>query len=252
MLKDAGFAIEADGWFSDATEQALIAFQKRAGLVADGDAGPKTIAALQKRESNPQHLSETDLQRAADRLGVDIASIKAVNSVETNGAGFLDDGRPVILYERHVAYRLLKESGYPDIDRAAARYPNLINPKRGGYSGGSAEWSRLATALQIISGDIAYASCSWGQYQIMGFNAKPIGYDSVDQFVAAMKQSEADHLEAFSRFIESEPALHKALKARKWADFARLYNGPAYKDNLYDVKLARAYERFAGTTEATA
>ncbi|WP_321838492.1 N-acetylmuramidase domain-containing protein, partial [Pseudomonas kulmbachensis] len=36
-----------------------------------------------------------------------------------------------------------------------------------------------------------------------------------------------------------------ALKARKWAEFARLYNGSDYLRNLYDTKLQRAYERHA-------
>ena len=51
-------------------------------------------------------------------------------------------------------------------------------------------------------------------------------------------------LDAFVTFIASDATLHKALKARKWAEFAKLYNGPAYKENLYDAKLAQAYERF--------
>ena len=49
--------------------------------------------------------------------------------------------------------------------------------------------------------------------------------------------------------VEAEPALHKAIKARKWVDVASLYNGPAYKANLYDIKLARAYDRYAETAE---
>ena len=46
--------------------------------------------------------------------------------------------------------------------------------------------------------------------------------------------------------VEAEPALHKALKAKKWPEFAKRYNGPAFARNLYDVKLERAYERHAG------
>ena len=47
-------------------------------------------------------LRESDLIAAADRLDVPLASIKAVNEVESSGRGFLADGRPVILFERHV------------------------------------------------------------------------------------------------------------------------------------------------------
>lgn len=244
-LIDAGFKLDADGWFGDTTEAALTAFQRRAGLVADGIAGPKTLAALKSRARDPRLLAEADLEAAAARLGVELAAIKAVNTVESRGHGFADNGYPAILYERHVAYRLLKESGYPDTDRAAKRYPNLINPQRGGYAGGSAEWYRLTLARQIMEDSVAAGACSWGQFQIMGYHWSRLGYASIQQFIAEMSASEAAQLEAFCRFIETDPALHKALKARKWAAFASLYNGPAYKANLYDIKLARAFDRYS-------
>lgn len=244
-LLDAGFKVTADGWFGDSTEAALIAFQRRAKLVADGFAGPKTMAALTQRAKNPKHLSEADLEMAATRLGCDVAAIKAVNEVESRGSGFLEDGRPVILYERHQAFRLLGESGVP-YDTAllhASKYPNLLSQKRGGYAGGAAEWSRLASAKQIMPADVAHGACSWGQYQIMGYHWRLLGYPSCEAFVLAMHASETAQLDAFVRFIEADPALLKALQANKWATFARLYNGPAYKENLYDIKLARAFER---------
>ena len=37
----------------------------------------------------------------------------------------------------------------------------------------------------------------------------------------------------------------KALKDQSWPKFAELYNGPAYKENHYDVKLARAFEKLS-------
>ena len=227
QLRAAGFAINADGWFGAETQQAVIAFQRRAGLVADGIAGPKTLRALETRDRHPKHLSEQDLEKVADRLGITLAAIKAINTVETSGAGYLPD----------------------EIDALAARYPNLINTARGGYAGGSAEWSRLASACQVIDRSIAYAACSWGQYQIMGHHWQRLGYESIDAFVMALHTGEAAHLEAFARYIEADPALHKAIKAKKWPEVARLYHGPAYKANLYEIKLARAYERYTATEQ---
>lgn len=245
QLRDAGFDIQADGWFGEQTEQALSAFQRRVGLVVDGIAGAKTLLALATRDRNPRHLSEKDLEQAADRLGVQVAAVKAVNTVESRGNGFLDDGRPVILYERHVAWRLSQAiASNAEVERLAYRYPNLINPDRGGYAGGSAEWARVASACQVIDCAIAHSACSWGIFQIMGYHWEQLGYASADDFVMAMHTNERAQLDAFIRFIEADPALHKALKARKWSEFARLYNGPTYKENLYDIKLARAYDRF--------
>lgn len=236
-----GARLEPDGWFGDDTEAAVAMIQRRAGLVVDGRAGTKTMEAL-RGEDISRRLKEADLQAAADRLGVPLASVKAVNEVESRGRGFLDDGRPVILLERHVAYRRAKEADLP-AETLAMRYPNLVNPKRGGYAGGAAEWARFDNLRSVTSHGIAVESCSWGLFQIMGYHWQALGYANEDDFKSAMMASEGQQLDAFVRFVLLDPALHKALKAKKWAEFARLYNGPAYKENLYDAKLAAAYAK---------
>lgn len=48
LLINAGQNIVADGKFGPATENAVKAFQKSAGLSVDGSAGPATLAALEK------------------------------------------------------------------------------------------------------------------------------------------------------------------------------------------------------------
>jgi hypothetical protein len=242
-LAALGHAVEKDGWFGEKTEAAVIAFQRKVGLVADGIAGPKTLVALAAGRRDPRLLGQTDIEAAAVRLDVAVAAVMAVNEVESRGSGFLPDGRPAILFERHVMHRLLGETEH-DADALAVRYPNIVNPKRGGYIGGAAEHARLGTAMGIEP-DCALQSASYGQFQIMGFHWRTCGYASPSAFAAAMRESEGRQLAAFVAFIEADPALHKALKARKWADFARIYNGPAYKENAYDAKLAAAHARHA-------
>lgn len=240
-LNTQGAKLTVDGWFGDATEAAVATVQRRAGLVVDGIAGPKTMEVLRGECTKPR-LREADLQAAADRLGVPLACIKAVNAVESRGSGFLPDGRPAILLERHVAYAKAKDAGL-DADALASRYPNLINPVRGGYAGGAAEWSRFDN-LRAVAGDtIAIAACSWGLFQVMGYHWERLGYPSAQAYRDSMYLNEANQLEAFARFIEADPALLKALKGKRWAEFARLYNGPAYKENCYDAKLAAAFDR---------
>lgn len=244
QLTAAGFKVEADGWFGDATESAIKAFQRKAGLVEDGIAGGKTLTLLNSGKADPRLLSHADLEAAAQRLDVPVASILAVNEIESRGHGFLPDGRPVILFERHVMFGRLQDIEI-DASTLAKSYPSIVNQVRGGYSGGAAEYVRLSAATGIDAA-CAIESASWGMFQIMGYHWEALGYTSAEAFAAAMRESEAKQLDAFVRFIEADPDLLKALKGRKWADFAKRYNGPAYKENLYDVKLARAYDRHAG------
>lgn len=245
-LNRAGASLFVDGDFGEKTEAAVIAFQQRTGLVVDGIVGNKTLQALAGEDCSCL-LKEADLIRAAEQLDVELAAIKAVNEVESRGSGFFAPGKPAILFERHIMRRQLLK--LDDSDGHAGRvallekhHPGLINERPGGYSGGISEYPRLSRAKMIHQGS-AIESASWGLFQIMGFHWQTLGYASAADYEAAMCESEARHLEAFVRFIEADPVLHKALKGRKWAAFARIYNGPGYKRNLYDTKLARAYAR---------
>jgi hypothetical protein len=251
-LNLAGASLFVDGLFGDATENAVRAYQSKMGLVADGIAGPKTLAALTGTDCSAL-LRHATLTAGAARLGVELAAILAVNEVESLGAGFLDNGKPKILYERHIMYRQLARPRTPEDDAAvlqvhaddlATSQPNLVNPRAGGYAGGTAEHQRLAHA-RLIDDTCALESASWGAFQIMGYHAVRLGYSSVQDFAARMAKDENEQFEAFVRFLEADPALLKALKAKKWALFAKGYNGPDYQRNLYDIKLERAYKRHA-------
>ena len=248
-LNRAGYAVDVTHVFDEQTEAAVMALQRAAGLVVDGIAGPKTRAAMFGTK-NQKHLRDVDLVNAAEKLGVPVASVRAVNEVESRGLGMLTDGRPVILFERHAFWERLEAH---DIDPAplAVNAPNILSKKPGGYQGGAAEYTRLASAKHINAA-AACESASWGAFQIMGYHWKALGYGSIDDFVAHMQTSEADQLDAFVRFILIDPALHAAMKTRKWAKFAEIYNGPNYKRNLYDTKLTQAYTKYAGAMKAAA
>ncbi|MFM5138421.1 N-acetylmuramidase domain-containing protein [Aeromonas rivipollensis] len=243
-LTKAGYPLTPDGWFGEATEQALIAFQQDHMITADAQAGPRTLAALTGAALGNQ-LRINDMQAGADLLALPLATLATVAQVESIGEGFTQPMRPVVLFERHVFYQqLTKHLGKAGADQMAVRYPNLVNPKRGGYAGGAAEWERLQLAISLCW-VAAIESASWGMFQIMGYHWPALGFACASDWMGAMQRSEADHLTALCRFIQQDPAMHKALKGRKWAEFARRYNGPAYKENDYDTKLVKAYAHFA-------
>jgi hypothetical protein len=248
-LVRAGYQVAVTHIFDKATQAAVMAAQRCFGLVVDGIAGPKTFVAL--AGVLPAHyLGAADLEAAAVSLGVAVAAVRAVNEVESRGHGMLPDGRPVILFERHVFWDRLQAY---DIAPApiGAKNPSLVSEQPGGYQGGGAEYMRQAAAIQIHRA-AALESCSWGAFQIMGYHWKRLGYDSIEEFVACMQDSEAEQLGAFVRFIAKDSSLLAALKGRKWAAFAKGYNGPNYARNLYDAKLAQAYAKYTEAEKVAA
>jgi hypothetical protein len=186
------------------------------------------------------NLKFSDIEHAAKLLGVQPCAVKAVVEVESSGSGFLPDGRVKILFEGHIFWKELRKRG---IDPAAHAAPDILYPKwdRSKYKGGAAEYERLDAAA-LINRDAALCSASYGLFQIMGFNHKACGFDTVQGFVDAQKNGEAEQLQAFCAFIQSEK-LGKFLAALDFAGFALRYNGPGYAENRYDEKLRRAYER---------
>jgi hypothetical protein len=88
-------------------------------------------------------------------------------------------------------------------------------------------------------------SASYGKFQIMGFNFAVAGFLNVEDFYKSMQVSEGEQLNAFCHYVIGN-SLDDELRNRKWAAFALRYNGPGYKKNQYDTKLAQAYKKFAG------
>ncbi len=187
-------------------------------------------------------LTEADFQQAATTLNVPLAIVQAVAEVESQGQGFLPDGRPVILFERHIFYKRLKQYGL-DIAQLTQDCPHIVNVSPGGYQGGVMEYERLAMAQQIHE-TAAYEAASWGIFQIMGLHWQALGYASIDGFVQCMQRSAREQLMAFIRYLKHQPTLIHALQTQQWALFARGYNGIDYARHAYDLKLAQAWNKY--------
>lgn len=180
-----------------------------------------------------QPLEGASFQSSLDALGANAADLWTVISVETSGCGFLADRRTKILFERHVFSRLT--NGQFDTSN-----PSVSNPTAGGYGPpGAAQYSRLASAFELDP-DAALKSCSWGIGQVMGFNARKVGFASVRQMVTRMNDSEGAQVRAMAMFIRSN-ALDGPLRTHDWTRFARGYNGPDYRINNYDNRLASSF-----------
>lgn len=226
-LLQARLGLPQTGVFSTSTEVAVHAWQEKHGLVADGIYGPATNRAMTSR-------SYRNVAALVNFLGVELNVLQTVLKVETNGAGFLDNGLPKILLERHKVWRMSTDKQREQLDET------VCSETPGGYLGGSREWGRYTQVAAVIGEAAAAACCSWGLPQIMGSNYDACGAATVDAFVSAMCRDEDSQLSLWSFFLQNNPAMLTALKTKDWATFAARYNGPANVP-VYSAKLAGAY-----------
>lgn len=175
------------------------------------------------------------IDRASRDLAVEPAALIAVVTVETgNRSGFLPDRRPRILYEAHIAHRL---SGRPVMGLSVPVWDRSLYAPTG-----AGEYERLHRAIEALDYDVACRAASWGLGQILGMNHSLCGFTTVGSFVRAMSEGEEQQLGAMCAFIRSR-GLVEAMRRLDWAAFARGYNGPAFRENRYDEKLAAAFAR---------
>lgn len=193
-------------------------------------------------------ISQQRFIDSALRLNVPLAAIQAVAEVESGGNGFLSTGEPTILFEPHIFWKRLKVKGFDPakILLNNPEYSDILYPtwKPGKYGPVSKQHARMAKA-SIIHREAALESASWGKFQILGMNWKYCGVTKLQDFINAMYHSEDEHLNMFDDYI-IKTGLDDELRALDWKGFARGYNGALYWKNQYDVKLKRAYEKYAG------
>ncbi len=247
LLAAAGVPVTIDGRFGSGTDRAVRSFQRQHGLVIDGTVAEKTwltlisvSPALVERITS-RYLGEADIQDMAAELGVSVAAVKAVNEVESRGAGFIVE-QPKILFEGHVFFERLKLHGL-DPEQYLPGNEDILYTHwtTRHYLGGLREYERLHRA-EAINRAAALESASWGVFQVMGYHAQSIGWSDIEAFVRDMHVHERQHLRAFGGYVRAN-GLVESLKNQNWEAFARGYNGRGYEQNRYHLKLAQAFAR---------
>jgi hypothetical protein len=186
-----------------------------------------------------------EIERVADRIGVERAALLAIAEVESAGKAFATVGgrkEPLIRFEGHYFDRRV-----PVEKRAAARAAGLADPKAGAVrnpASQAARWALLARAA-AIDHKAAHESVSWGVGQVMGAHWAWLGYADVDALVAEARAGVGGQAALMARYID-EAGLTGAIRRRDWPAFARGYNGPDYKRHGYDRRIAAAHAKYAG------
>jgi hypothetical protein len=192
----------------------------------------------------------SEIEKTALEFGIEPAALLAVAEIESAGNVFaVIEGRqePLIRFEGHYFDRRLSGDAL-----ARARAQGLASPEAGAVANPAsqaARWRLLARASEIDR-KAAYESVSWGLGQVMGAHWAWLGFADIDALVAEAREGAAGQARLTARFIDKS-GLTEALRRRDWETFARGYNGPGYRRNAYDTKLAAAYRQYAAGTEAS-
>ena len=182
-------------------------------------------------------LIQAGLQNVCQQLGVKAAEIWAIIFTETDPpyGGFWGDGRPQILFERHIFSRLTNH-------RFDQTHPSISSPTPGGYgASGAHQYARLAEATQLDE-TAALQAASWGIGQTLGENYHEVGFVTPQEMAKQMYYSEDQQLLAAAREILSSH-IAGALATHDWKAFASIYNGPTYAKNNYDSHLQSWYAK---------
>lgn len=162
----------------------------------------------------------------ADREHLDKYFCLAVAKVESNCTPFLQNGYPLMRFEKHVFLRYIKRNHVNLLDKAVNLQGTLYDTYK--------------EALEIHE-ETAIMATSFGLYQIMGFNHRYVGYETPKDFEEAMVQHYRNHIEAFIHFVKAHK-LNNIINSQNFTKFATIYNGPNYAQYRYDEKLQKAYE----------
>ncbi len=114
----------------------------------------------------------------------------------------------------------------------------------------SKEWEAFNEAFKI-NPEEAMKATSWGLPQIMGFNYKQAGYDSVNAMLDDYKKGELNQVVSLIKFIQNSPKLYKAVLEKDYEEIAAIYNGRFHRElatrngwKPYPDKLREAEEKY--------
>jgi hypothetical protein len=194
------------------------------------------------------NLTAADFDTAAKSLGQDIdpALIRAFAEVESGGkSGFGPDGLPVIAFEGHTFRKYTGRKYDKDYPLLSYRYDKKAGPEwQQNNKDQKTAWNTLKAAM-ALDNDAALQACSWGMFQVMGFNYEMCGYANVNDFVASMKAGERGQLDAFVGYCKKKPGMIPALRDKNFASMATLYNGKDFGN--YDKRIEKAYKKHGGS-----
>lgn len=165
-----------------------------------------------------------DMNRAAARLGCDLAAIRAIWEVEASGREFVGNALPMRFEPHHMPG-----------SRMTWRQSLAMSP---------AARKAAFDAAFAKNPEAALRATSFGAPQIMGFNHAAAGFPTAESMVKAMAESGAAQIDAFVNLV-TKWGLDRHIRAHDWYKFAVGYNGSGQPDS-YAKKIEAAYRKHSG------
>ncbi len=176
------------------------------------------------------------ISAGAAELGIDPATMVAVLGIESGGQMFIN-GRMVIRFENHIFFGQWGKH-HPDVFNQHFQFSPAQNwighqwrpapdqPWRAQHTGDqNEEWLSFNFA-RTLDAAAAKLSISMGGPQIMGFNYRLLGYQSVHALFDDFAAGERNQIIALLNFVRASPTRVQALQTGDFAAFAKEYNGP--------------------------
>jgi len=187
-------------------------------------------------------------------LGIDVEIALAVICVESGGNGFASDGRMLIRFENHVFYTYFGSKSEANQKAFDEHFSYNTKSRRDdhkfrhdksdqwttSHTGQGVEWEAFEIARSLAETEAMY-SISMGAPQVMGFNYKMIGYNSVQEMFSAFCQDIRYHIMALFDFCNAKSSRVQYLLTGDFLSFAKEYNGLTAPE-AYEQRLQQYYE----------
>jgi hypothetical protein len=221
---------------------------------------PEKLIPLQPEDTTEAAVARTWnlygglLGRLSDLLSIPVDVIIGVLVAESGGAAFGADGRMIIRFENHIFWRYWGRSNAALFDqhfafdrtsplRAWRNHqwrPDANSDWISFHGNQSLEW-QVFTFARNLDETAAMLSISMGAPQIMGFNFKRLGYESVQQMFERFSNSAHAQIIAIFDFVKGATATSPAIQAlqrRDYITFASIYNGSG-NETVYADRIRR-------------
>jgi hypothetical protein len=219
------------------------------------------LSGLDRVMASIYNLRGQLIEEQSRDLGIPTHAAAGIMQVESGGATFSEaTDKTIVRFENHIFWREwgrhhpAEFNAHFDFDRSRGGRPftqhrfreSPTGPWENFHGNQEQEWRVMTFAAGLSGKEPAYRSASWGAGQIMGFNARTVGYSSAEDMATAFNRAERPQVTGIFEYIRAN-RLAPAVRRGDYLTLASSYNGAgqatAYADRIR--RAANAYQRVA-------